>query len=64
MEILNKLQKKALRLAFDSKMWCHTEKLLKLAEISPVNNLYKSVALQFAIKCGAIYEYGLLADFD
>ena len=42
----------------------HTEKLLKLAEISPVNNLYKSVALQFAIKCGAIYEYGLLADFD
>ena len=51
-------------------MSCHTQqkKLLKLADITPVNELYKSEALKFAVKCGAIYEldihitYGLLAD--
>ena len=41
--------------AFDAKMICHTEKLLKLAETTPVNELYKSEALKFAMKCGAIY---------
>ena len=36
-------------------MICHTEKLLKLAETTSVNELYKSEALKFAMKCGAIY---------
>ena len=41
-------------------MICHTEKLLKLAETTPVNELYKSEALKFAMKCGAIYELCIL----
>ena len=43
MEILNKLQKKAVRLAFDAKMRCHTEKLLKAAEITPVKMNFTKV---------------------
>ena len=49
-EILNKLQKKAIRLVFNAKMRCHTGKLLKLAEIIPINKVYKCEALKFVFK--------------
>ena len=50
MEILYKLQKKSSTTCTHAKMRCHTEKLLKLAEIPPVNELYKSVALKLMVK--------------
>ena len=49
-EILNKLQKKAIRLVFNAKMRCHTGKLLKLAEITPINRVYKCETLKFVFK--------------
>ena len=47
-EILNKLQKKAIRLVF--KMRCHTGKPLKLAEITPIDKIYKCETLKFVFK--------------
>jgi hypothetical protein len=49
-EILNKLQKKAIRLVFNAKMRCHTGKLLKLAEITPIDKIYKCETLKFVFK--------------
>ena len=49
-EILNKLQKKAIRLVFNAKMKCHTGKLIKLAEITPMNKIYKCETLKFVFK--------------
>ena len=50
MDILNKLQKKSIRLVFNAKMRCHTGKLLKLAEITPIHQIYKSETLKFVYK--------------
>ena len=50
MDILNKLQKKSIRLVFNAKMRCHTGKLLKLAEITPIDQIYKSETLKFVYK--------------
>ena len=49
-DILNKLQKKAIRLVFNAKMRCHTGKLLKLAEITPIDQIYKCETLKFVYK--------------
>ena len=49
-EILSKLQKKAIRLVFNAKMGSHTGKLLKLAEITPIDKIYKCETLKFVFK--------------
>ena len=49
-EILSKLQKKAIRLVFNAKMRSHTGKLLKLAEITPIDKIYKCETLKFVFK--------------
>ena len=49
-EILKKLQKKAIRLVFNAKMRSHTGKLLKLADITPVEKIYKCETLKFVFK--------------
>ena len=50
MDVLAKLQKKAIRLVFRAPIGAHTNQLFKLAEVVPVKNLYSIEALKFVFK--------------
>ena len=47
---LKQLQKKAIRLIFNAKKHSHTEKLFKLARITPIEKLYEHEAIKFVFK--------------
>jgi hypothetical protein len=47
---LSKLQKNAVRLIFSSKRSVHTDKLLKLANIRPIEKMYEEEAIKFVFK--------------
>ena len=45
--ILTKLQKRAVRILFRANRNVHTQKLFKLANITPIKNLYETEAIKF-----------------
>ncbi len=49
-DVLVKLQKKAIRLVFRAPIGVHTNQLFKLADVVPVKNLYRIEALKFVFK--------------
>ena len=49
-EKLKSLQKKAIRLIFNAKQKSHTNKLFKLSNITPIQDIYENEALKFVFK--------------
>ena len=47
---LQRLQKKAIRLIFNANKYSHTEKLFRLAKITPIESIYEREAIKFVFK--------------